>query len=133
MIQLNKSAHSTHTLNFHLIFCTKYRRTVLTHEIGDRVKEIICEVAKEQNAIIEAIETDTDHVHVMLNLKPTHHLPKLIQLFKGRSSRICFLEFPHLKKRLWGGHLWSPSYFVTTAGGAPLETLKNYVNSQRDK
>ena len=133
MIQLKKSAHSTHTLNFHLIFCTKYRRTVLTREVGDRVKEIVCEIAKEQNATVEAIETDTDHVHVMLNLKPTHSLPKLIQLFKGRSARLIFQEFPYIKRRLWGGHLWSPSYFVATAGGAPLETLKNYVNSQRDK
>jgi putative transposase len=133
MQQLNKSAHSTHTLNFHLIFCTKYRRTILTTEIGDRVKEIISEIANEQNAIIEAIESQTDHLHIMLNLKPTHSIPKLVQLFKGRSARLIFQEFPHIKKRLWGGHLWSSGYFVTSAGGAPLETLKNYVNSQREK
>ncbi len=133
MQQLNKSAHNTHSLNFHLIFCTKYRRTVLTNDIGDRVKEIILEIAKEQNAIIDAVETEVDHVHVMLNLKPTHSIPKLVQLFKGRTSRLIFQEFPHIKKRLWGGHLWSSGYFVTTAGGAPLETLKTYVNSQRDK
>ena len=133
MQQLNKAAHNTHSLNFHLIFCTKYRRTVLTRDIGDRVKEIIQEVALEQNAIIEAIETDTDHLHIMLNLKPTHSIPKLVQLFKGRTSRLIFQEFPHIKKRLWGGHLWSSGYFVTTAGGAPLETLKTYVESQRTK
>lgn len=133
MQQLSKSAHSTHTLHYHLIFVTKYRRTVLTNEIGDRVKEIIQEVAKEQKAIVEAVETETDHVHVMLELKPTHSIPKLVQLFKGRSARICFQEFPHLKRRLWGGHLWSPSYYVATAGGAPLETLKNYVECQREK
>jgi putative transposase len=133
MQQLNKSAHSTHTLNFHLIFCTKYRRTVLTNDIGDRVKEIICEIAKEQNVIIEAMETDSDHLHIMLNLKPTHSIPKLVQLFQGRSARLIFQEFPEIKRRLWGGHLWSSGYFVTSAGGAPLETLKTYVNSQREK
>ncbi len=131
MQQLNKSAHSTHTLNYHLIWCVKYRRTVLTHEIGDRVKEIIRDVAKEQNAIIEAVETEPDHLHVMLNLKPTHSIPKLVQLFKGRSARIIFQEFPEIKNRLWKGHLWSPSYYTATAGGAPLETLKNYVECQR--
>lgn len=62
MQQLNRGAHTTHSLNFHLIFCTKYRRTVLTTEVGDRVKEIILEIAKEQDAIVEAIETDTDVV-----------------------------------------------------------------------
>ena len=133
MQQLNKAAHNTHSLNFHLIFCTKYRRTVLTNEIGDRVKEIILEIAKEQNAIVEAIESNPDHLHIMLNLKPTHSVPKLVQLFKGRSARLIFQEFPHIKNRLWGGHLWSSGYFVTMAGGAPLETLKNYVNSQREK
>lgn len=52
MIELNKSAHSTHTLNYHLIFVTKYRRTVLTHEIGDRIKEIIVEIADSQIAFV---------------------------------------------------------------------------------
>lgn len=132
-MKINKSAHSTHTLNYHLIWCVKYRKSLLTTEIGDRLKEICHEIAKEKNAIIEAIETDVNHCHVMLNLKPTHSLPNLVQLFKGRSSRLLFQEFPHLKNRLWGGHLWSPSYFVTTAGGAPLETLKRYVENQRTK
>lgn len=132
-MKTNKSAHSTHTLNYHLIWCVKYRKSLLTNEIGDRLKEICHEIAKEQNAIIEAIETDVNHVHVMLNLKPTHSLPSLVQYFKGRSSRLLFQEFPYLKNRLWGGHLWSPSYFVTTAGGAPLETLKSYVENQRTK
>ena len=129
----NASAHSKHTLSYHLIWVTKYRRTVLTNQIGDRVKEIIRQVATEQNCTVVAVETETDHVHVMIELKPTHSIPNLVRRFKGRSARICFLEFPYLKKRLWGGHLWSPSYYITTAGGAPLETLKNYVESQRDK
>lgn len=132
-MKANSSAHSKHILHYHLIFCTKYRRTVLTHQIGDRVKEICFEIALEHKFEIVAIESDVDHVHVMMELKPTHSIPKIVQLFKGRSARIAFQEFPHLKKRLWGGHLWSPSYFITTAGGAPLETLKTYVESQREK
>ena len=133
MQQLNRSAHSTHTLYFHLIWCTKYRKKILSYEIGDRIKQIILEIAKEQNAIVEAVETETDHLHVMLQLKPTHSIPKLVQLFKGRSAKIIFEEFPYLRKYLWKGHLWSPSYYVATAGGAPLETLKNYVEWQRIK
>lgn len=78
MQQLNRSAHSTHTLYFHLIWCTKYRKKILSYEIGDRIKQIILEIAKEQNAIVEAVETETDHLHVMLQLKPTHSIPKLV-------------------------------------------------------
>lgn len=130
---INTSAHSKHTLNYHLVFVTKYRRTVLNIEVGDRVKEIIREIAVEQNCNVVAVETETNHVHVMLELAPTHSIPKLVQLFKGRSSKLIFEEFPYIKNRLWGGHLWSPSYYITTAGGAPLETLKNYVECQRLK
>ena len=105
----------------------------MTYEIGDRVKDIIRDIAAEQKFNVVAVETEVDHIHVMLELKPTHSIPKLVQLFKGRSARVLFQEFPHLKNRLRKGHLWSPSYYITTAGGAPLETLKNYVECQREK
>lgn len=130
-MKTNSSAHSKHILNFHLVWCVKYRRTVLTREIGDRVKEICLQIADEQKAVITAIETDTDHVHILLELKPTHSIPKLAQLFKGRSAFLIFREFPEIKNRLWGGHLWSPSYYVASVGGAPLKTVKEYVESQR--
>jgi putative transposase len=129
----SSSAHSKHILHYHLVWCVKYRRTVLTREIGDRVKEICLQIAVEQDCIITAIETDTDHVHILLRLKPTHSIPRMVQFFKGRSSRLLFQEFPHLKFRLWGGHLWSPSKFICTVGGAPLSTIKKYVESQREK
>lgn len=129
----NSSAHSKYALHFHLVWCVKYRRTVLTRQIGDRVKEICLQIAIEQNCQINAIETDTDHVHILLELKPTHDIPKLVKFFKGRSARYIFLEFPEIKNRLWGGHLWSPSYYICTVGGAPLATIKRYVESQREK
>ncbi|HEY0657272.1 MAG TPA: IS200/IS605 family transposase [Pyrinomonadaceae bacterium] len=129
----SNSAHSRHALHYHLVWCVKYRRSVLITEIGDRIKEIIIQIAAEQNCIITAIETDVDHVHILLELKPTHSIPKLVQLFKGRSARLIFQEFPFIKNRLWGGHLWSPSYYIASVGGAPLQTIKRYVESQREK
>ena len=132
-MKANSSAHSKHLLHYHLVWCVKYRHTILTREIGDRVKEIVMQIADEQNCIIDAIETDTDHVHILLQLKPTHDIPKLVKFFKGRSARFIFLEFPELKNRLWGGHIWSPSYYICTVGGAPLKTIKQYVESQREK
>lgn len=125
--------HSQHALAYHLVWCVKYRRSILTIELGDRVKEIVSQIAVEQGCEIISIETDVDHVHVLLRVKPTHTLSRLVQLFKGRSARMMFQEFPYIKNRLWGGHLWSPSYYAATVGGAPLETIKRYVESQRDK
>jgi putative transposase len=109
--------HSIHALAIHLVWCVKYRHTLLTHEIGVE--------------IIEA-ETDVDHVHVVVRLKPTHTLSKVVHRFKGASARRIFQEYPQLRNRLWGGHLWSPSYYAASVGGAPLETIKKYVRSQRD-
>lgn len=99
--------------------------------MGDRVKEIILELASALDCEIVAVETDVDHVHVLVRLKPTHQISKIAHRFKGVTARRMFQEFPRIKNRLWGGHLWSPSYYVATVGGAPLSTVKAYVESQR--
>lgn len=126
-------AHSKHALAVHLIWVVKYRRSVLTHDIGDRVKQIVSEVADFLGCEIIKIETDVDHVHVIVRLRPIHTVAYVVKRFKGRSARLIFKEFPTIKNRLWGGHLWQPSYYAATVGGAPLETLKKYVESQRTK
>lgn len=126
-------AHTRHALAIHLIWVTKYRRSVLTHAIGDRVKQIVSEVAAEIGCEIIQIETDVDHVHAIVRITPTHTVADVAKRFKGRSARLIFQEFPAIKNRLWGGHLWQPSYYSCTVGGAPLETLKKYVAGQRTK
>lgn len=97
------------------------------------MKEIISEVSAEIGCEIISVETDVDHVHVIVRLKPTHTVADVVKRFKGRSARYIFKEFPAIKNRLWGGHLWQPSYYAATVGGAPLETLKKYVQEQRTK
>lgn len=124
-------AHSMHVLTYHLVWCVKYRHTLLTRQIGDRVKEVVSEIAVKIGAEIVEIETDTDHVHVIVRLKPTHQLSRVFHRFKGGSARQIFQEFPQLRRRLWGGHLWSPSYFASTVGGTTLEKVKKYVKEQR--
>lgn len=132
-LEAQSGGHSKHALAVHLIWVVKYRRSVLTHEIGDRVKQIVSEVAEEIGCEIIKIETDVDHVHVIVRIRPTHQIAYVAKRFKGRSARVIFQEFPALKNRLWGGHLWQPSYYAATVGGAPLETLKKYVEGQRTK
>lgn len=126
-------AHSVHALAYHLVWCVKYRRSVLTHAMGDRLKEIVTEIATSQGCEIISIETDVDHIHVLIRLKPSHELSKIVQRLKGKSAYLLFREFPTLKNRLWGGHLWSPSYYAATVGGAPIEKIKQYIESQRSK
>jgi putative transposase len=132
-LEAQSGGHSKHALAVHLIWVVKYRRSVLTHDIGDRIKAIISEVANEIGVEIIKIETDVDHVHAIVRIKPTHTISYVVKRFKGRSARLIFQEFPAIKNRLWGGHLWQPSYYAATVGGAPLETLKKYVEGQRTK
>ncbi|HKS27797.1 MAG TPA: IS200/IS605 family transposase [Pyrinomonadaceae bacterium] len=130
-LKLQSGAHSKHALAYHLIWCVKYRNTVLTRQIGDRCKEIITEIAEQIDAQIIEIETDVDHVHVIVRLKPTHTLSSVFHRFKGGSSFRLFREFPQLRRRQRRGHLWSPAKYAVTVGGAPIEVLKKYVQEQR--
>src|ERR1041384_8783371 len=124
-------AHSMHVLRYHLVWCVKYRHTLLTRKIGDRVKDVVREIAEKIDVEVVEIETDTDHVHVIVRLKPTHTIAGVMHRLKGGSAFHIFREFPQLRRRLWGGHLWSPSYFASTVGGVTLEKVKKYVQQQR--
>ena len=131
--EFESGGHSVFLLSYHLIWCVKYRRSVLTTEIGDRLKEILTKLINEAGCKVIAIETQVDHIHIVLGAKPIHQLSKLINSFKCVSARKLFQEYPTLKNRLWKGHLWSPSYFAVTVGGAPVEIIKQYVETQGER
>ena len=131
--QLDSSSHSVYSLNYHLIFCVKYRRKVLTQKISERLKDIVNEISKEFQVKIIDLGTDKDHIHVLFKTKPTIIMTKYINSIKGVSSRKLFLEFPEIKLKLWKGHLWSRSYCLLTTGQTTLDILKRYVESQGEK
>jgi putative transposase len=99
-VKYASGAHSKYVLNYHLCWCVKYRHTLLTRQIGDRVKEVITEIAERIGVVIIAIETETDHVHVLCQLKPTHTVSSVLHRFKGGSAHKIFREFPSLRRRL---------------------------------
>lgn len=114
---------------YHVVWCTKYRRSVLGGANEDRLKEIITEVCAERNAHIRALEVMPDHVHILVEVDPQYGIHRLAKAVKGRSSRLLRAEFPSIKSRL--PTLWTNSYFVATAGGAPFNDIKKYVESQK--
>jgi putative transposase len=116
--------------NYHVVWCPKYRRKVITGAVDERLKQIIQEVCAERDAPIEAIETMPDHVHLLVVCDPQYGIHRLVKQIKGRSSRLLRQEFPHLKTRI--PTLWTNSYFVATTGGATLEAVKRYVENQRN-
>jgi putative transposase len=125
----NANANIIHKCRYHVVFCTKYRRRVLVPPIDERLKILIAEiVAKWGQALIE-LEVRPDHVHLLLGCDPQFGSARLIRYLKGTSSYQLRGEFPELSQKMPA--LWTNSYFVSTAGGVTLETLKRYVQNQK--
>ena len=119
----------TYSCKYHVIWCSKYRRKVLVEEVGQRLKELIVGVASELRVDIIEIEIMPDHVHLLLEVDPQFGIHRAVKNIKGKTSRILRAEFISLRTRL--PSLWTNSYFVATVGGAPLEVIKQYIESQK--
>lgn len=115
---------------YHIIWCPKYRRRVLTNGIDRRLKDIIKNVCDTLKAELIELEVMPDHVHLLAEIDPQFGVHRLIKNIKGKSSRILRSEFGILKSKL--PTLWTNSYFVSTVGGAPLEVIKQYVEQQKN-
>ena len=123
------SIRSVHFMNYHFVWCPKYRRKVIVSDIESRLHEIIRDTAKENGWEIIALETMPDHVHLFIKTVPTIAPNNVIAMIKGRSSRILRNEFPSLKRRL--PTLWTRSYFVSIHGHVSSEIIKKYVEDQK--
>ena len=114
---------------YHIVWCTKYRRPLLTPEIGERLKEIVRGVVEGTGGEVHAIETMPDHVHVVVGCDPSFGITKLVRLMKGRTSRLLRQEYRPLRSRV--PTLWTNATFIATTGGAPRAAIKKYVAEQR--
>jgi putative transposase len=130
-IKYKSNLNVVYSCKYHVIWCPKYRRSVLVKGVDVRLKEIIQAVAAECNSEILELEVMPDHVHLLVEVDPQFGIHKLIKLMKGRSSRLIREEFKWIKSRL--PTLWTNSYFVSTIGGAPLEVVKQYIEQQKHK
>lgn len=119
----------TYSCKYHVIWCSKYRRKVLVEEVGQRLKELIVGVASELRVDIIEMEIMPDHVHLLLEVDPQFGIHRAVKNIKGKTSRILRAEFISLRTRL--PSLWTNSYFVATVGGAPLEVIKQHIESQK--
>lgn len=125
-----KSNHNiVYNCQYHVIWCVKYRRKVLIDTVEIRLKEILNQVALDVMCEIEEMETDVDHIHLLISCDPQFGIHQVVKRMKGRSSRLLRDEFPFLKSRI--PSLWTNSYFVATVGGAPLAVIKQYIRDQQ--
>ena len=131
-MELRRGRHCKFALHAHLVFVTKYRREVFTKEVIEQLRPIFQKVCHDFEADLKEFNGEHDHVHLLVNYPPKVSLSKLVNSLKGASSRrIRKMEFPTVKKALWGGSLWSPSYFASSCGGAPIEIIRQYIESQQ--
>ena len=121
--------YSTYACEYHIIWCTKYRRSALSDEIQARFKELVLESEETYGFIVRALETMSDHVHLLMSIPPTESVGIMVGKIKGMTAKVLREEFPHLKSRL--PNLWTRSYFVASTGSVTLQVLKQYVESQK--
>ena len=133
MRKLDHNQHSVYMLYYHLIMVVKYRRRVINDEISARGREIFEYIAPGYDITLEEWNHDVDHVHVMFRASPSTEIRKFINAYKSASSRLLKKEYPEIRQKLWKEAFWSQSYCLLTAGGAPIEVIRRYIESQGKK
>ena len=117
-------------IEYHIVFCTKYRKKIITDSVKDSLFQIIISLSQEMDFKIIGINTDLDHIHLLISCKPQHYIPTIVKRLKGTSARLLFKLYPELKKELYGGHMWNPSYFVATVSDTLEDNIKEYISNQ---
>lgn len=125
------SSHAVFSCQYHVIFCPKYRRSVLNGKIADRLKEIIKEKQGAFGYEILDMEVMPDHVHLLIDVDPKIGIYHVVTQIKGYTSKTLRSEFPELKKRL--PTLWTHSKFISTVGAVTLEVVKRYIEEQKNR
>jgi putative transposase len=131
MSKYSKNVGAVFSLKYHIVWCPKYRRNVLTDKIAKRLEILLYEKASKIDMKIHALEIMPNHVHLFVESDPTWAVAGIAHAFKGYTSRILRKEFASLRSRL--PTLWSKSYYAGTVGHVSEETIKKYIESQKGK
>lgn len=121
-----------YNVGYHIIFTTKYRKQVFKDKIESRLKEILYQVAEDKEFIIETMEIMSDHVHLFVTAHPKNSVSYIVKMAKGITGRLLLKEFDNLKQQLYKGHLWNKSYYIETVGNISEESVKQYIENQKD-
>ena len=128
-----KTSHAVYDLKYHLVWITKYRKPVLSGEIGIRLRELVRQTCASMDVYILSGHVSSDHVHLLVSVPPKVSVSELMQRIKGRSSRLMLEEFGELRRQYWRRHLWARGYFAASSGNVTDEVVKQYIESQGEK
>ena len=124
-----RNAGCVFSLNYHLVWCSKYRRSVLVGAVADDLRAMLLAKAEPLQVALEAMEVMLDHVHLFISADPTDAPQRLANQFKGYTSRLLREKYPHLRSRL--PSLWSRSYYIGSVGQVSEETIRQYIENQK--
>ena len=129
--KLNYARSSVYSLQYHMILVTKYRRDVLIGDVKIELEELLQKMTKQFSGKIIEINIMPDHVHMLVDASPKYSISSIMKGYKGASARILFMHHPEIKEKLWGGHLWQPSYFVCTVSERSEDMIREYIRKQK--
>ena len=132
-MELRNNNHSVFAIHFHLILVVKYRKKVINDEISKRLQDIFLYIQDNYNIALEEWNHDIDHVHILFRNEPNTNISKFINAYKSASSRLIKKEYPSIRASLYKDAFWSQSFCLISTGGANIETIKKYIESQGEK
>ena len=133
-METHKGRGYEYSIQYHIVWCVKYRHKVITPAIEADLFEALQTIGANNKCSIVEFNTDLDHVHLMVDCHPQVYIPSLMKALKGVSARILMKKYGNeLKKKLWGGHLWNPSYYIATVSENTEVQIREYIRSQKEK
>ena len=126
-----RGSHAVWDCKYHMVWTTKYRYKVLVGELALRCRELLREIALSKEMYIYAGAINRDHVHMLIGIPPNLAVSRAGQCLKGKFSHRLLVEFPNLRKRYWGQHLWARGYWVASSGNVTDEVWKEYIANQK--
>ena len=130
MKNYRRSSHTVYDIKFHLVWVTKYRKSILDKSIGERTRDLIREICTSNDVEIIKGHVAKDHVHIFVSVPPHISVSKLVQSIKGKTSRKLMMEYKKLSVEYWGRHMWARGYFVASSGNITDEVIMEYIELQ---
>lgn len=131
MENYRRTETTVYCCRYHIVFCPKYRRKVLTPPIQERFKEVVYSLQDANNFFVLEMEVMPDHVHLLLDIDPTVGVQTVVSRIKGKTSHMLNREFPELRRKL--PTLWTRSKFIATVGSVSLNVVKEYIENQKGR
>jgi putative transposase len=120
-----------YNVNYHFVWSVKYRRKILIGDVADTLVDLHVSIAHDKGFVLNAQEVMPDHVHLFITAPPKFAPATIVKIMKGITAKKLFEQYPELRKQLWKGHLWNPSYYVGTCGDVTKEVIQKYIATQK--